>query len=60
MVYSSLLLAVKFIYKTSKYHAGNQFCWGEKMVHIFHNYEGAEDSKFFGDRAVVDFNTKSI
>jgi hypothetical protein len=32
----------------------------EKMVHIFHNYEGAEDSKFFGDHAVVDFNTKSM
>jgi len=33
----------------------------EKMVHIFHNYKGAEDSKFFGDCAVVDFlNTKSV
>jgi hypothetical protein len=31
------------------------------MVHIFHNYEGAEDSKVFGDRAVGDFlNTKSM
>lgn len=31
----------------------------EKMVQIFHKYEGDEDSKFFGDRAVVDYlNTK--
>jgi len=32
----------------------------EKMVHSFHNYEGAEDSKFFGNCAVTDFNTKSM
>lgn len=32
----------------------------EKMVHIFHNYEGAEDSKFFVDHVVVDFDTKSM
>jgi hypothetical protein len=33
----------------------------EKMVQIFHNYEGDEDSKFFGDRTVMDFlNTKSM
>lgn len=33
----------------------------EKMVRSFHNYKGVEDSKFFGDCAVVDFlNTKNV
>jgi hypothetical protein len=33
----------------------------EKIVQIFHNYKGDEDSKFFVDCAVVDFlNTKSM